>query len=254
MIELGASAARAIFGLLVPPRCLACDEALDPERARRICKTCLESIERLCFEGIPCCPHCGIPTGPAWKGGGDTPCGPCTHSPPTFEAARAWGFHEDALREAVLRLKFSGRSALAAPLGALIAHAAQALPPADAVVAVPLHPRRLRERGFNQAALLARAAAADLDLPMLSGALERVRETGAQTELDRALRAANLRGSMRAERRLVDGRAILLVDDVLTTGATASACAAALLAAGAASVFVATVARAARREAASATM
>ena len=248
-----AAGMRALIGLVVPRRCLACDEPLDPERGGRVCGDCLDSFGDLSFEAIPCCPSCGIPTGPS--GASDTPCGPCTSLPPPFAAARAWGFHDDALRDAILRLKFGGRTALAVPLGALLAHAAEALPPADAIVAVPLHASRLRERGFNQAAMLARAAARILALPVLSRALVRTRATGPQTALDRASRAANVRGSMRASPRMVSGVRVLLVDDVFTTGATAAAAAHALLDAGATSVVVATVARAARLEAAaSATM
>lgn len=249
-----AGSSRALLGLLAPRRCLACTEPLDAARARRLCDACLESIDRLSFEGLPCCPSCGLPTGPAELHAVATRCGECVARAPVFEAARSFGLYDGALRDAILRLKFAGQPALAGPLGALLARAAEGLPRPDAIVAVPMHATRLRERGFNQAAMLARVAAKALGVPRLPRALVRTTATGPQTARDRARRFANVRGAMTADAAQVRGLSILLVDDVLTTGATVTACAEALLDAGAASVRVATVARTALGEGGSATI
>ncbi|HVO31649.1 MAG TPA: phosphoribosyltransferase family protein, partial [bacterium] len=152
---------------------------------------------------------------------------------------------EGALREAVLAFKFGGRTGLAAPLGALVAHAAEQLPEApERVVAVPMPAPRLAARGFNQAALLARAVGREMALPFDAAALVRRADAPRQARGSRATRAANVRDAFAADPRAVEGRVVLLVDDVLTTGATANAGARALRAAGARSVLVATVARA----------
>jgi ComF family protein len=154
------------------------------------------------------------------------------------------------MREAIHALKFGGRPVLATPLGRLLAEAgARALPAppadwADGLVPVPLHPARLAERGFNQAELLAAPCAARWRVPVLSRALVRRRPTLPQTDLDPAARRANVRDAFRVPRpAAVEGRRVLLVDDVLTTGATVGAAARALRAAGAAAVGVLTLAR-----------
>jgi ComF family protein len=146
------------------------------------------------------------------------------------------------LREAIRALKFGGCRALAGPLGDLVVAAivADGLR-ADVVVPVPLHRSRLRERGFNQAELLGHRVARALGLPCDAGMLRRRHSTDAQSRLTREARAANVRGKFITVRRA--GRsAILLVDDVMSTGSTASECARSLLAAGAREVLVATVA------------
>jgi ComF family protein len=134
---------------------------------------------------------------------------------------------------------------MAGPLGALIAASIQADPElqADTLVPVPLHPSRRRERGFNQAELLARQVARGRGLRCEAGLLRRRLPTASQSGLSRSARQANVRETFTASGR-VHGRSILLVDDVISTGSTASACAQALLAAGAADVVVAVVAQA----------
>jgi len=163
-----------------------------------------------------------------------------------FTAARACGPYAGALRAAVLALKhepFVGRRL------ALLLEETQARPPLDAVTLVvpaPLHPERERERGFNQAALLAAALAKRTGLALDGHSLVRVAHAGRhRAGMDARARRETVEGAFEVVRpRLVAGERVLLVDDVLTTGATASACAAALRAAGASEVFVLTVARA----------
>ncbi len=154
-------------------------------------------------------------------------------------ALRAAGAHAGPLRAAIHRLKYGGEPGLAAELGALVAlelarDLAQGVT-VDAIVPVPLHPSRAAARGYDQAALLARAVALRLDMP-LRPALHRIRGGRPQVELDRAARAANIRGAFVAEASSLRGLRVAIVDDVATTGATLSDAAAAARSAGARAV------------------
>jgi ComF family protein len=151
-----------------------------------------------------------------------------------------WG-QLNPLARAVRALKFHGQLAVARSLGRAMASLASAEPGA-VVVPVPLHVDRLRERGYDQAALLARELARATGLPLAVRALRRIQPTPAQTALDAAARRSNLRGAFASSER-APARTIVLVDDVLTTGATVDACARALRRAGAARVVVVTVGR-----------
>lgn len=156
-----------------------------------------------------------------------------------FAAARAAGIYDGSLREAVHALKFRGRRALAVPLGALMAeHVAEArLPNAHVVIPIPLHHRRLRKRGYNQSELLAAEVANRLGLPVRSDVLVRRQATQAQSGLTLEDRRANVRGAFAAVHSL-KRQNVLLVDDVLSTGFTASECAKVLRRAGAVHVVV----------------
>ena len=172
------------------------------------------------------------------------PCATCTSNPLQYDYARSAAVYEGALREALHALKFTGRRALSNPLGDLAAEQCVGSLPGgiDALIPVPLARERERERGFNQSTLLARRIGRRLDVPTRPGWLARIRSTRPQSDLSAAERRANVRGAFRASDHAA-GRHVLLVDDILTTGATLDACARALRAAGARRVGVLTVAR-----------
>jgi len=180
---------------------------------------------------------------------GDQTCGACLRSPPVFERAVAavdYAFPWDRL---IIDLKFHGQVELAQPLAELLVAAVRgegAADTVDVVLPVPLAPRRLAERGFNQAWEIARRVAKALDLPAEPARLRRPLDSAHQADLPRAQRAVNLRNAFLvepADRAALRAKRIALVDDVLTTGATARSACASLLHAGAAAVQVWTIAR-----------
>lgn len=245
-VTTAASPWLALRDLLLPRRCLVCVDPLEGGWPRPVCDGCLAEFESLSFEGEPLCPRCGVPCGPPGIGARGTRCGRCRTREPMFVEARGFGHHEGALRTAVVRMK-KGEPALARPLGLLVARAAAMLAEMpDVIVPVPVHGDRLLERGFNQAAFLAREAGIALGVPCAHGALVRLTGGAKQAIAGREERAANVRGAFAAGRAAarVRDRSVLLVDDVITTGATSEACAAVLLRAGAVRVSVAAVARA----------
>ncbi|HEY6908619.1 MAG TPA: phosphoribosyltransferase family protein [Myxococcales bacterium] len=226
-------AALGALDLLFPARCAACDAPGESP----FCLFCADTL-------VPApagCPLCGVPQDesllPAIK---PRRCLHCRKDPPAFALAAAPYLHGGALAEAIHRLKYEGREELGAALPVLFEGCE--VPKSDVVAPIPLHPRRLRMRGYDQAALLARGAARRFGLPF-APLLRRVRETGQQVGRDRASRALNVRGAF-APSAEVRGLRVCLIDDVLTTGATAAAAAEALLSAGAARVEVRTLARA----------
>lgn len=169
-------------------------------------------------------------------------CAACRREPPPFARARSLGPYEGPLKAAVLRLKFGGERWLARPLGELLAELARTFPAERPVlVPVPLSRGRLRERGYNQAALLAREMSRALGWPLVE-ALMKIKEAPPQERLTAKERLSAPVGSFAPAVGLASGSEVVLVDDVITTGATASECARALLGAGARAVFVAAAA------------
>jgi ComF family protein len=195
----------------------------------------------------PLCPRCGRYY-PDRRESGHL-CQECQQDPGPIAEARAAGLHGGPLKAAIQSLKYRGKLQLAAPLGSLLEAARQTHWPAGGwgvVLAVPLHPRRLRQRGFNQVDLLIRRGwrSAEAVAVHRPGILVRRRATPPQAGRDRAARRRNIRGAFQVtDPAAVEGRRILLVDDVLTTGATAEECARALLAAGAWRVDLLTLSR-----------
>ena len=228
----------AALDLVFPPLCPVCDGILGDGRRDPLCFACWEGFERI---APPWCRCCGAPLGIEGL------CGACRSRRPRFAYARAAVLYGDLVREAIHAFKFGGRRGLANPLGDLLAGLGiSALPGAlpDALVPVPLHPRRARERGYDQALLLARRLERAWGVAVVADALVRAVPTQPQTDLDAAARRRNVRDAFAVRRpELIAGRHVVLVDDVLTTGATAGECARTLARAGAAAVGVVTVAR-----------
>lgn len=190
---------------------------------------------------------------PAFIDRGDAQCGLCQRAHPPFEKAMAYGSYDGGLRELIHLLKYDQVRPAGNVLGRMLAETIGALESAMplgalAVIPVPLHKRKQAQRGFNQSESIARAALKCLALPdrfeIATGVLQRMRETGSQIGLTRHQRRENLRGAFAvSDPAAIANRNVLLVDDVFTTGTTASECSRVLRRAGAAHVWVATVAR-----------
>jgi ComF family protein len=234
-----------LFGLLFPPTCVLCgapgDDHLD------LCRGCRQELPDL----GPACVRCALPLPALPSAPTDTDgplCGPCRRKPPPFARAHAAFRYEQPVPALVGGLKFGGRLNTLRLMGLLLAEslaASVASPAGDrpaAIVPVPLHARRLRERGYDQALELARIVGRQLALPVLAGGCERVRSTPPQADLEAKARKTNLRGAFQATRRL-DGAHVAVLDDVVTTGSTVREMAKVLRQAGAARVDVWCLAR-----------
>jgi len=230
----------SILDFIYPPRCVVCGEWIGKWEA--MCTRCVESIKPVKH---PMCPICGRPFESAPY---DHLCGTCIESTPPFDAARSAAFYEEPLRDAILRFKFDGKTILAEPLARTASEALEMElwdVDIDSIIPVPLHPKRLRWRGFNQSLLLARHIGKRAGIWVDAYTLKRIRPTRPQVELTHKQRATNVKGAFAVSRpQFVDGRKILLVDDVSTTGATLRECAKMLRKAGASNVYALTVARA----------
>jgi len=229
--------------VLFPPRCQSCGQVTDDLTAGLFCAACAGDIRYIV---PPVCPACGAPV-PA-REGEPSLCGDCRTAPKPFHIARSAAVFTGGLLEVIHRFKYHRRPALGKSLGKLLAGDAYAginIRDYSMIIPVPLHVRRLRERGFNQSLLLARAVSAGCGAPVDFLSLRRERDTPPQTRMGRRERQANIRGAFRVVHpdRIKD-RHILLIDDVYTTGSTLAECARALLDSGAARVGVLTLARA----------
>src|SRR5580692_2749194 len=234
-----ARAVRAALDTLYPPICLACRAATAHTGA--LCPSCWRAMR---FIERPFCDRLGTPFEHDLGEGLLSP--QAVTDPPVFQRARAVARFEDGpARRLVHRLKYSDRGELAAPMGAWMARAgADVLAEADAITPVPLHARRLWTRRFNQAAALGREIARRAGKPFEPALLQRIKATRSQVGLTREQRVQNMQGAFRAAPAApVRGRRIALVDDVLTSGATANAAARALLRAGATQVDLIVFAR-----------
>jgi ComF family protein len=239
--RLAGGALRGAVGLVYPPACIACGAATG--EAHGLCAACWAGVP---FIERPYCERLGTPfvadlgVGPLLSPG-------AIADPPVFERARAVARYEGAARDLVHRLKYNDRLELSGPMGRLMAQAgAELLAEADVLVPVPLHRIRLWRRRFNQAMALGQVVSARSGVPCDPFLLARVKRTKPQIGLTRPQRQENLQGALRvpeeAKTRLA-GLRVVLVDDVLTTGATANAAARALLRGGAKSVDVLAFAR-----------
>ena len=234
---------RAFFEVIFPPLCHVCRSPVTDGAEIHLCASCRDQLVPI---GSPLCTVCGEPF--ATEGGIDHRCGTCLTSRRPFDAARAPLVLAGPAQELIHRFKYGGKVHLRRPLALLTARELAPLARewgVELLVPVPLHARRLRERGFNQAVLLGESLGRAWRLPLARRALRRVRWTEPQAGLSAAERAENIRGAFAvAEPARVAGRRVLLVDDVYTTGSTVTECARELKRAGATAVFVVTVARA----------
>jgi ComF family protein len=231
-----ARALSALLDLALPPRCAACD--LPAWSSQGLCALCAARVP----PPVARCRRCGRPTGPFAR---QAPCARCTDDDRRLDGVVAAHDYAGVARDLVLALKFRGRAPAALLLGRAVAERIRAYGvPGDLVVPVPLSGRRRRQRGYDQAVLLARVVGRELGLDTDVRALRRRRHTPPQVGLSRSRRRRGPRGAFRARRSRVRGRSVLLVDDVLTSGATAGACAVALRRAGTASVVAAVACRA----------
>ena len=225
---------------LLPPRCLLC--RAPGAEGRELCADCARDLPW----NRSCCARCALPLPPAGTAADGRICGHCLHHPPAFDRLLAPFRYAYPLDGLVTRFKFRHDLAAGALLADLMAEArsGDGADRPDLAVPVPLHVRRLRERGYNQSLELAKRLAPALGLRIDPDALVRRRATAAQSELDAAERHRNVRDAFVADPARVRDRRIALVDDVATTGATVEECARALRTAGARAVSVWVVARA----------
>jgi ComF family protein len=245
------SLASGLFAAFFPSDCRLCNSPLLNISRLPVCDQCLDGLQPV---GSPLCGICGerLLTPYAIAADGSAPsCGLCRRAVPPFARAVAYGSYEGDLRGLLHLLKYEQVLPAANVLGLMLRNAVERLELQSSetlVVPVPLHSSKLRQRGYNQAELIARAALRQWDgvpnLKLAAKTLRRTRPTASQTGLTRHQRRENLRGAFLVNRpERIKGREILLVDDVFTTGTTVSECTRILLRAGASKVYVATVAR-----------
>jgi len=224
-----------LLDLLFPPHCAGCNM-----EESRFCDECYSSVT-FCAE--PICDRCGDCLS---INDGKT-CNRCLSKSPLYTSNRSWAIYDGHLRKAIKSLKYRRNfrlgERLAEPMVELLDKQNWTI---DIVTAVPLDIKRVRERGFNQSRCLAQPIAYFAQLPFSSGIITRIRRTRPQVGLNYEERKRNVKGAFQSESRLLDGKSILIVDDVITTGATINACAEALINAGAICVYGLSLARAAR--------
>jgi ComF family protein len=234
---------------LYPPRCRACGAWICGRDAEFFCDRCWRDVQRVAG---PMCDICGRPFPNA--SGDDHTCAACLDRPPAFTRARAWacypGDHhaEHPLRRVVQKFKYGRKVSLGKPLGRLLASGCgeflKECEP-DLILPVPLHPKRLRWRGFNQSVLLAREVSRATNVPLDPFTLYRSKETLPQTQLSEEERRRNVRAAFSLKTpHTVARRTVLVLDDVYTSGATVNECSRVLKQSGAKAVYVLTLARA----------
>jgi len=236
------SVLRCLADVVFPPQCVACGTVLR-ETKLSFCPDCFAQIE---FIRSPLCSLCGQPFSEA--GESDHICGACLQAAPAFFVARALGQYERVLMDVIHRFKYGGKVSLGERLGGFMAdfsYPSLAIADYSLIMPVPLHPRRLKQRGFNQAMILAREISRRFSRQLDFLSLRRIVFTEPQVGLGKDMRELNIRGAFQvADAGRIKGEKIILVDDVYTTGSTVKECARILMQNKAEQVAVLTLARA----------
>jgi len=242
-LALARSALRPILDFALPPRCPGCGAVTD--EPHRFCLGCWSALS---FLGEPCCARCALPF--EYGEGAEVICGRCMAEPPAYDRLRAAVAYGDTARAVALKLKYGGRPGVAETMARFIErHLDPSLEPI--LAPVPLHRWRIWRRGYNQSALIAGALARRAGLMAQLDLVERVKATPVLRGMNPRERKAAVRGAFRINpkhKTLLQGKAVILVDDVYTSGATVNACARILRRAGAARVDVLCWARVVREE------
>lgn len=231
-----------VSDIIFPPRCLGCADILHPHRGQLFCPACKEKVK---FITGSLCPVCGTTFS-------DSPaashlCGNCMENKTYFSCARAVVSYETIILDAIHQFKYGNNISVGARLASFMADFS--FPDVDftgysLIIPVPLHIKRLRQRGFNQSLILARALAKKWQIPVNFSLLKRHKFTETQTGLHKAERNKNIKGAFEVgDKKIIAGKNVILVDDVYTTGATINECARILTKAGAKKVAVLTLAR-----------
>lgn len=223
----------AALDWLYPPYCAGCGNP-----GALWCQDCQTASHPLPLHNI--CIRCG-----QILSKGSSTCAACRENPPQYTAMRSWATFTGPLRKAIHSLKYQQNMGLGTLLASHLSVMLDNLQwPVDVITAIPLSRQRIAERGYNQSYLLARPVAFTHGIPFIPRAVKRHRNTASQVGLNAAERKKNVDGAFSANPKFVNGKTVLLVDDVATTGATLSACTQALLSAGAENVYALTLARA----------
>jgi ComF family protein len=214
----------------IPHTCLLCGGNAGSDR---LCEGCLDDLP---WHRMPHCPQCALPTPNGQL------CGACIKRPPAFDRTRAALSYFFPVDQLIQRLKYNGRLAAAPVLGELLARHVESAPRPDLLIPMPLHPSRIRERGFNHASEIGRYIARNLDLPLATTHCQRIRDTPPQVALAYEARRRNVRGAFICKGDFA-GRRIALIDDVMTTGTSLDELSKTLKQAGASEVEAWVVAR-----------
>lgn len=234
---------RTLLHIIFPSACAACQEPLWDDPVPFFCRQCWGTLKPI---PGPVCPRCGRPfaSSIALQHSPTHQCGACRKRPLALTQAWSLFSYQTPLKEAIALFKYRGKLSLTTPLAKAMIEALPALPAIDGIIPVPLHPQRLREREYNQSLLLANRLSRHTGIPLVLGCLVRIRSTVPQTSLSRKERLTNLhRAFSIAKPAHIQGKRILLVDDVFTTGTTLHECAKTLRRAGCGPVFGLTLAR-----------
>lgn len=233
---------KRFLDFFLPPVCSLCERVDTESGEGAICLNCRKLLFPI---HPPLCPHCGRPI----AAGDSHPCSRCLTREPIYDLARAGGLYRNAMITAIHSLKYQERIHLAKDLAGWTFKQCEEygfFSKVDMLIPVPLHPRRLKERGFNQSQLLGRVLSKKLSIPCNPFILIRAVDTPPQVGLSEKKRRENVRGAFGispGRQSLIEGKALLLVDDVMTTGATVEECARTLKNSGAEKVYVLTMAR-----------